>query len=122
MDQNFLLINGFLIIVFLFILDLFLRTEYLIVKNRLIIKCGVFYKKEIDIDRIKSVEKTNSLLSSPAPSFDRIAIKYGKLNEVIISPKNKILFAGELIKINSKLNHYGLKVHRFLNLTKVSCM
>ena len=48
----------------------------------------------------KKIEKTNSILSSPALSLDRIAIKFNKFDEVYISPKEKQAFVDDLIKIN----------------------
>jgi len=91
---------GFLSLVFAFILHLFLKTEYTIDKKELKIKCGVFSYKPIDIEKIKELSNTKSIISTPAPSFDRIVVKYGKYDEVIISPKDKVNFAMELTKIN----------------------
>ena len=96
---------GFLSLVFAFVLHLFLKTEYTIDNNKLKIKCGLFRYKPIEIDDINEVSKTNNITSSPAPSFDRIEIKYGKFNEIIISPKNKVDFANELTKINPKIKN-----------------
>ena len=77
-------IIGFVSLVFAFVLHLFLKTQYTIDNKQLKIKCGVFSFKPINIEDIKEVSNTKSIISSPAPSFDRIEIKYGKLNEVII--------------------------------------
>jgi len=95
----------FLSIVFIFIAHFFLKTQYSIENNKLKIKCGLFSYKPIDIDEIKEISKTKSILSSPAPSFDRIEIKYGKFNEVIISPKDKFHFAEDLTKINPNIKN-----------------
>ncbi|WP_414707152.1 PH domain-containing protein [Salegentibacter sp.] len=78
---------------FALITHLFLRTGYIIEKNLLKIKYGLFSYKPIDIKRIEEVSKTGSTISSPAPSFDRIEIKYGKSEIIIISPKDKMNFA-----------------------------
>ncbi|MBW7871619.1 MAG: PH domain-containing protein, partial [Flavobacteriia bacterium] len=40
------------------------------------------------------------ILSSPAPSFDRIIVKYGKFDEIILSPKDKFKFTKDLKQIN----------------------
>ncbi len=82
------------------ILDVFLRTNYTITNNQLKIKSSIFPFKPIDIETIKEVSNTKSLISSPAPSFDRIIIKYNKYDEVIISPKDKIKFVEHLQSIN----------------------
>lgn len=96
---------GLLSLVFAFVLHMFLKTEYIIDNSVLKIKCGLFTSKPIEIKNIKEVSKTNSIISAPAPSFDRIKIKYGKFNEIIISPKNKIDFANDLIKTNSNIKN-----------------
>lgn len=90
-------------LVFAFILHLFFYTQYTIDNKELIIKCGLFSYKPISIEEIKEIRKTNSIVSSPAPSFDRIEIKYGKYNAMILSPKDKIRFAEDLIKINPNI-------------------
>lgn len=105
LDGRMIGLFGFLSIIFAFILHLFFRTHYTIENNRLKIKCGLFLYKPIEIDQIKEVSKTNNIISSPAPSFDRIEIKYGKFDEIIISPKDKQNFANDLTKINPKIKN-----------------
>ena len=81
-------IIGFIVFqsfVFALIVSLFLKTEYIIDKTQLIIKCGFFSYKPIDIKEIKEISKTKSIQSSPAPSFDRIEIK---LREASMMPSN----------------------------------
>ena len=95
----------FLTLIFAFIAHLFLKTEYTIDNDKLKIKCGVFSFKPIDINAIRAISKTKSIMSSPAPSFDRIELKYGEFNEVIISPKNKFQFAKDLTKINQNIKN-----------------
>ncbi|MGB0892130.1 MAG: PH domain-containing protein [Flavobacteriaceae bacterium] len=95
----------FLTLIFTFITHLFLKTEYTIDNNKLKIKCGIFSFKPIDIDEIREISKTKSIISSPAPSFDRIEIKYGQFNEVIVSPKDKFHFAEDLTKINPRITN-----------------
>ena len=101
-------IIGFIVFqsfVFALIVSLFLKTEYIIDKTQLIIKCGFFSYKPIDIKEIKEISETKSIQSSPAPSFDRIEIKYGKFDETIISPQNKFSFAKDLVKINPSIKN-----------------
>lgn len=95
----------FLTLVFAFIAYLFFQTKYTIDANKLKIKCGLFSYKPIDIYEIKEISKTKSIIASPAPSFDRIEIKYGKFNEIIISPKNKFHFVEDLTKINPRIKN-----------------
>lgn len=107
--KNFFVLNGILIPVYAFILYLFLSTDYTIDKGKLKIKSGFVYNKYLNIDKIKSITKTNNPISAPAASFDRIEIHYGKSNSVIISPKDKMGFVKELIKINSNIDSQILK-------------
>lgn len=64
------------------------------------IKAGFFYKIDVPINAIYCIEKTNSILSAPASSLDRIEVKYNTYDSVIISPKNRNDFINELLKIN----------------------
>ena len=82
---------------------MFFKTIYTIEENKLKIKCGFFSYKSIEINDMREIAKSTNIISSPAASFDRIEIKYGKFDEVIISPKNKFEFAKDLVKINSKI-------------------
>lgn len=91
--------------VYVCIVYLFFNTTYTITDQELHIKCGFFKYKPIAIASIKSISKTSSLLSSPAASFDRIEIKYGKFDEIIISPKDKVNFAKALKAIHSDIDN-----------------
>ncbi|GAA0870920.1 PH domain-containing protein [Gangjinia marincola] len=94
---------GIVIIVFALILHMFLSTYYLIENEYLRIKCGVFSYKPISIHEIKEISKTNSFMSAPAPSFDRIEITYRKFDSILISPKDKLGFAQQLKEINQDI-------------------
>lgn len=96
---------GFFSLIFAFVLHLFFGTYYIIENNKLKIKCGFFSYKPIEIDKIKEVSKTKNIISSPAPSFDRIEIKYGKFDEIIISPKDKLNFANDLAIMNPNIKN-----------------
>jgi hypothetical protein len=93
----------FLVITYSFVLHLFIKTNYRIKDRQLIIKSGFYTYPPIQIDEIKEIVKTNSILSAPAPSFDRIEIKYGKFDSIIISPQNKLNFAKDLATINPSI-------------------
>lgn len=75
-------------------------TRYIINDNQLIVKSTWVVYERIDISKITKIEKTNSILSSPALSLDRIRIRYNKYDEVLISPKVKKEFIDELLKVN----------------------
>ncbi|MDI1318108.1 PH domain-containing protein [Flavobacterium sp.] len=91
---------GFVVGVVLFISK---TTRYIIKGNQLIVKCMWIVNETIDISKIRKIEKTNSILSSPALSLDRIAIFYNKYDEVYISPKERKDFIEDLLKHNPSI-------------------
>lgn len=93
---------GFVGIIF-FIWFVSKSTRYIVDGNLLIVKCMFIVNEKIEINKIRKIEKTNSILSSPALSLDRIAIKYNKFDEVYISPQEKQFFVNELLKINPEI-------------------
>jgi len=94
-----------LFVILAFVFHMFFKTEYTIENGKLKIKCGFISFKPIEISQIKRISKTRSILSSPAPSFDRIKIEYGKFGEIIISPKDKVNFAKDLTELNSNIEN-----------------
>jgi hypothetical protein len=93
----------FLVVLFLFIVHMFFYTTYTIDDDELKIRCGFIGYKPYKIKDMKKVSKSTSIISSPAASFDRIQITYGKFDEIIISPKDKHQFVEDLQKINPEL-------------------
>ena len=100
-----LCISLMVVLIFALIVHMFLKTEYTIDENKIHIKCGFFKYKPIAIKDIKEISKSSSVMSSPAASFDRIEIKYGKFEEIIISPRNKVEFARYLVKLNPDIKN-----------------
>ncbi len=92
-----------LLLVDIFVLHLFLNTRYTIEDNLLKIQSGFFKEKPIEISEIKEIKKTNSIISAPAASFDRIEIKYKTFSTMIVSPKNKTEFIKHLMEINPNI-------------------
>ncbi|WP_293896188.1 PH domain-containing protein [Flavobacterium sp.] len=92
-----------IVLCLLFIFFISKSTRYIIAENQLIVKCMFIVNYKIEISKIRKIEKTNNVLSSPALSLDRIAIKYNKYDEVYISPKDKQVFVDDLLKINSEI-------------------
>lgn len=86
--------------VILFVIYMFMTTEYKIENDELTIKCGFLYNKIIDIKTIKKIKETNNPLSSPATSLDRLEINYGKFDSIIISPKLKSEFINDIKRVN----------------------
>lgn len=86
--------------VILFVVHMFMTTNYTIDSDELTIKCGFLFNKTIDIKTIKKITETNNALSSPATSLDRLEINYGKFDSVIISPKDKSEFINDILRLN----------------------
>lgn len=97
------MVAGLMLALWLFVMHMLYSITYSISGNLLLIKCGLFYRKTVDIDSIKSVRSTNNLLSSPAASFDRLEIRFNKFDSVIISPERKVQFVDQLLVINPSI-------------------
>lgn len=95
-----LLIN---LMVLVFISYLLLNTYYLISGNFLVVKSGFLVNKKIDINTIIIVSETNSIISAPAASFDRLDIVYKQHNSILISPRDKTEFINHLKRINPEI-------------------
>lgn len=90
----------FLIPVFLLVVHMLLATVYTIRGGKLHIKCGFISYRAIDIADVKSISASGSWLAAPAASFDRLEIRYGKFDSILVSPKDKVGFAQSLARIN----------------------
>ena len=95
-----LLIN---IMVLVFISHLLLSTYYVIDGKLLVVKSGFVVNKKIDIKTIRKVSETNSIISAPAASFDRLEIVYKQHNSILISPRDKTEFIDHIKRINPKI-------------------
>lgn len=83
-----------------FTLTLIFGIRYQIDSDNLYIKNSIFGTTTIPIKEINRVEKTRSILASPAPSISgRIQVFYNN-DSIIISPKNIQQFNNELLRIN----------------------
>jgi hypothetical protein len=103
--EPLLIIYGVLLLVIVF--DLFMiavriKTYYKIHENKLLIKC-LLWEKKIEITNILEVSPSKNYYGGYGMSKDRLSIKYGKYNTILISPKDKIGFLKTLQKINSAI-------------------
>lgn len=96
---------GFAIILLLltFMIHMLLTTQYKITGKFLRIKSGIFVNKSVNIDTIRKITETNSILSSPANSLDRLELRYNKFDRIIISPKDKDSFINILSELNPNI-------------------
>ena len=103
----FLVINGIWIgagaaaLIVVFLAYLYFSTFYELTSDqKLKIKIGFLYRKEIYIRSIKRIRKTKNHIASPALSGDRIEIQFNRYESVLISPKARAEFIDQLRKIN----------------------
>ena len=87
----------------IFIAHMFWTTFYIIGNEKLQIKSGFLINFSIDIQQIKKISQTNTIMSAPAVSFDRLEILYNKFDTVVISPKEKMQFIEAIKKINPQV-------------------
>lgn len=99
-ETGAIVVNG---IAIAFIVWLYFSTYYVIKKEQLIIRC-TFLKYTIDVERIKEIVPTRTLLSAPALSLNRLMIKT-ETGPYVISPKKKeqVAFVNHLLSINTKI-------------------
>ena len=84
----------------------FFGIRYTIHEHTLEVKMMLFFKKTYSIDDITSISKTDSILSAPAASFDRISIDFKDGTHLVLSPKRKEEFIANLRGINERINVY----------------
>jgi hypothetical protein len=78
-------------------------TYYTITTTQLLVRCGFLVNISMDIAQIKTIAETNSVLSAPALSMDRLEVFYNKYDSVIISPGDKAGFIQALTTINPQI-------------------
>jgi hypothetical protein len=89
-----LMINAVVILIFI---TLFKTTTYTLSHEGLEIRCGPS-RQFIQWQDIRRVKFTSNPISSPAFSFKRIQIDYGKMGSVLISPHTRESFMTEYHK------------------------
>jgi hypothetical protein len=106
----YMIVNGIIIgeivigLIMLFILYTWVYTSYEVTNDdKLRIKSGFFYNREIYIKSIKKVRPTKNHRASPALSSDRLEISYNRYGRVVVSPNNKTEFIRELKVVNPRI-------------------
>lgn len=93
----------FMLLVTAFCMQLFFSTYYVFNGDHLSIRSGMLYRKKIAIASIRQINATGTPIGSLALSADRLEIFYNKFDSVVISPKDKSKFIGDLIKLNPEI-------------------
>ena len=90
------------LLLYVSVVYLMVSIKYEINESQLIIHQAMG-KMVIDINTIKSIEPTHTILSAPASSLDRLRISYNKYDEVVISPRQKEAFIRQLQTLNPQI-------------------
>lgn len=87
-------------------------TRYGILGGVLVVRCGPF-RWRIPLSGVDSVRPTRNPLSSPAPSLDRLAVRYdGGRRTILISPEDKGGFLRALVTRAPHLELVGQRAER----------
>ena len=95
-----LLINS---LVLVFLVYLYLKTTYVLEGNRLTIDSTFLIHVEVGVMEIESIAETYNPISAPAFSLDRLEIRYGNRQMVLISPAEKADFIQRLTHVNPNI-------------------
>jgi hypothetical protein len=91
------------VLIFVFFAYLFNSTYYVILGDTLKVRSGFIINITVDISTITKIVPTDSMLSAPALSFDRLEVFYNKYDSVVISPGDKAGFIATLKEINPEI-------------------
>lgn len=95
-----------ILVIALFLNDIYRNTYYSIEDGVLTIDAGRFYLLQIPISNIYKIKPSRDPSKAPANSMDRLSIRYtkdGKKKEVLVSPENKEAFMQALKEINEDI-------------------
>jgi hypothetical protein len=85
-----------------------LATTYYVIEGEVLrVRSGLFYNKTFDIKSFRKVVKTNSAITAPAASNDRLELFFNGYDSVVISPKDKEAFIVHLRSINPDIIYEG---------------
>ncbi len=90
----------------LFVWHIFASTYYIIRSDTLIVRCSIIYDEHIPVVSIISIRPSHDPIAAPAASMDRLEIRYGKYDSILISPKDKAGFIAHLKTVNPKIIVY----------------
>jgi len=91
------------------LVNLYFQTYYEIdaKQGTLYIQGGFLVREKIAIKNIRKITNSNSVLSAPALSIDRLEIHYNKYDSQLISPKNKKEFIAYIQELNPDIEYMG---------------
>lgn len=80
---------------------LLLGTRYTLTREQLLVR-SAFLRWQIPLADITQVSASRSLASGPALSLNRLAIRYGRYREILVSPKHRREFLQHLDELGVK--------------------
>ena len=95
------------LLVSIFIAYLFGVTYYLVGDGVLKVKGGFVVDKSIRIEVIREIREANNPLAAPANSLDRLEVRYGEGESILISPRDKRGFILHLKEVNPTIRFEG---------------
>ena len=90
--------------ILIFVGVIWFGTGYFITDRQLIVRIGPIVHSRVDLMKISEISKTNSWISAPANSLNRLAIRSDKSLLVMVSPKDQGGFIESLKKRNPDIN------------------
>ena len=101
--RDLIILSGIYSLTILFFGIIWFRTGYFLSNDYLIVKIGPVTHSKIRISRITKISRSNSILSSPANSLRRLAIRSGPGKMVLISPKDEKTFIESITQKNTNI-------------------
>ena len=93
-----------ILVITAFLLYLYAGTIYEFTGDeKLRIRSGFLYDREIYIQSIKRIRETRNHMASPALSADRLEILFNRYDRVLISPDEKKQFISALKDVNPRI-------------------
>lgn len=99
------IINATVLVVLAILFGSIWKTTYELTDTHLIYKMG-FVSGKIEIDRIREIVVGKNMHTGfkPAAALKGLTIKYGKYEDIYISPQTNEAFIAEILKINPDIN------------------
>ena len=91
---------GIVVVTYAFVEWIFHSTYYTVDQDYLRIRCGPF-RWRVLISEIESISPSDSVLSSPALSLDRLRVNYRGGRSVLVSPGDRASFVDALRSVNA---------------------
>lgn len=79
-----------------FLVWLYRTTDYRVEGTRLVVRSGPFAWR-VELASVRRIRATNSVLSAPALSLNRIEIQYGNHGTIMVSPEDRRGFVRAIV-------------------------